>query len=45
MKKKIIRSIFLFVILIMSLNIVQAVGKLNFQIILPEDLNKNMITE
>lgn len=43
MKKKIIRSIFLFVILIMSLNIVQAAGKLNFQITLPEDLNKNMI--
>lgn len=43
MKKKIVRSIFLFVILMMSLNIVQAAGKLNIQITLPEDLNKNMI--
>lgn len=41
MKKKIITSIFIFIML--TLNIVQAAGKLNFQITLPEDLNKNMI--
>lgn len=41
MKKKIISSIFIFIIMITG--IVQAAGKLNFQITLPEDLNKNMI--
>lgn len=43
MKKKIVSTIFIFIIMIT--NIVQAAGKLNFQITLPEDLNKNMITE
>lgn len=43
MKKKIITITLIFIIMIT--NIVQAAGKLNFQIILPEDLNKNMITE
>lgn len=41
MKKKIVSTIFIFIIMIT--NIVQAAGKLNFQITLPEDLNKNMI--
>lgn len=41
MKKKIVSTIFIFIIMITG--IVQAAGKLNFQITLPEDLNKNMI--
>ena len=43
MKKKIITSMFIFIILTFS--IVQAAGKLNFQITLPEDLKNNMINE
>lgn len=43
MKKRIITSVCIFILL--TISFVQARGKLNLQIALPEDLNRNMITE
>ena len=45
MKKKLIISILISVSIITNISFVQARGKLNLNLTLPEDLNKNMINE
>lgn len=45
MKKKLIASIVILLMILFTTNIVQATNTLNLQITLPDDLRKNMITE